>query len=166
MADIVDRATRSRMMAGIRGKDTKPELEIRRALHRKGFRFRLHAKDLPGRPDILLPRYNVAILVHGCFWHGHDCPYFKRPSTRQSFWLSKIAGTKRRDERKLTELLELGWRVLIVWECALRDRRPVEKAELNNQVAEWIRGDARTATIPFARSLTSNSDLHDSRGTQ
>src|SRR3546814_13613381 len=90
MTDIVSPAKRSQMMSGIRGKDTKPELLVRRALHAKGFRFRLHVKDLPGRPDIVLRKQQAVVLVHGCFWHGHDCRYFNTPSTRPDFWLATI----------------------------------------------------------------------------
>ena len=120
MVDIVDAATRSRMMSGIRGRNTKPELLIRSLLHRRGFRFRLDARDLPGRPDIVLPRYGAVIFVHGCFWHGHDCPLFKWPQTRPDFWREKIGRNRANDEKSRAALLAAGWRVGVVWECALR----------------------------------------------
>lgn len=121
MPDIVSPETRSRMMAGIRGKDTKPELLLRRALHRDGFRYRLHAKNLPGRPDLVFPRYKAAVFIHGCFWHGHEgCKYFKVPSTRPEFWEAKILGNRERDERRRDELEQAGWRTAVVWECATR----------------------------------------------
>ena len=148
MADIVDRVTRSRMMAGIRGRDTKPELEIRRALHRQGFRFRLHARNLPGRPDIVLPKYKAVVLVHGCFWHGHDCRYFRLPATRRAFWARKIADNRARDERNLRDLRACGWRVMVIWECALRDRKPRQRLVTYVSVAHWIRGPRKWREIP------------------
>ncbi|MBK8060030.1 MAG: DNA mismatch endonuclease Vsr [Gemmatimonadetes bacterium] len=124
MADIVDRATRSRMMAGIGGKDTAPELTVRRFLHREGFRFRLHRRDLPGRPDVVLARYRVAVLVHGCFWHRHSsCRYATTPSSNREFWHAKFAQNVARDRRNLRELRRLGWTPIVVWECSLSPSR-------------------------------------------
>ncbi|MDP1709233.1 MAG: DNA mismatch endonuclease Vsr [Gammaproteobacteria bacterium] len=120
MVDIVDTATRSRMMAGIRGRNTKPEILVRSLLHRQGFRFRLHVRDLPGKPDIVLPRYRATIFVHGCFWHGHDCPYFKWPRTRPDFWRKKIRHNRANDHKARQALQAADWRVGIVWECAIR----------------------------------------------
>ena len=111
MVDFVDKATRSRMMSGIRGKNTRPEILIRHGLHRLGFRYRIHGSKLPGSPDIVLPKYNAVILVHGCFWHGHDCRYFKLPSTRTDFWQGKIDSNRARDGRNTDSLLTAGWRV-------------------------------------------------------
>lgn len=123
--DIVDRQTRSRMMSGIRGKDTKPEIMVRRFLHRHGFRFRLHVKKLPGTPDIVLPRHRVAILVHGCFWHRHSgCRYATTPATNREKWLAKFEDNVRRDREKQDGLNALGWRVLVLWECGLRTSQP------------------------------------------
>ncbi|MBL8224389.1 MAG: DNA mismatch endonuclease Vsr [Chromatiales bacterium] len=147
MADIVDRATRSRMMSGIRGRDTKPELQIRRALHRQGFRYRLHAKDLPGRPDIVLPKYNAVVFVHGCFWHGHDCEFFKLPSTHRTFWRQKIVSNRTRDSRHLESLQREGWRVMIVWECAVRGATPVEKQRATKRIGTWIKGRRRYGEV-------------------
>jgi len=121
MVDIVDTATRSRMMAGIRGKDTKPELLLRHAMHARGFRYRLHDRKLPGRPDLVFPRYHAAVLVHGCFWHRHQgCRYATTPATRREFWAEKFHANVLRDQRKHQALREAGWRVAVVWECALR----------------------------------------------
>lgn len=121
MADIVDRKTRSRMMSAIRGKDTKPELALRRMLHAKGFRYRLHDQRLPGKPDIVLPKYQAIIFVHGCFWHRHAaCKYAYNPKSREEFWQSKFASNVTRDSRHREQLLSQGWRVCIVWECSLR----------------------------------------------
>lgn len=109
-------------MSGIRGKDTKPEIIVRHALHRAGFRFRLHRKDLPGKPDIVLPKYHTVIFVHGCFWHGHGCRYFKVPKTRTDFWLDKIMANAKRDRQQEDALRAAGWRVFTVWECDIRDK--------------------------------------------
>lgn len=109
-------------MSGIRGKNTKPELVIRSALHRAGFRFRLHRKDLPGRPDLVFPRYRAVLFIHGCFWHRHDCHLFRWPSTRQEFWRVKIEGNVARDHRQYTELQDVGWRIATLWECAMKGR--------------------------------------------
>ena len=107
-------------MAGIKSKDTKPELTLRRSLHRQGLRFRLHRRDLPGRPDIVLPKYRTAIFAHGCFWHGHDCRMFKWPKTREAFWRAKIEGNQARDADAVARIVDLGWSVEVVWECELR----------------------------------------------
>lgn len=124
MNDVVDSATRSRMMQSIRGRDTKPELFLRRYLHSLGYRFRLHRKDLPGSPDLVLPRHRLAIFVHGCFWHRHaGCFYTTTPKTRQAFWEEKFLGNVRRDNKAYMELQHLGWRVLVVWECGFKHCR-------------------------------------------
>lgn len=113
---------RSRMMRGIRGSNTQPELQVRKELHARGFRYRLNAKELPGRPDIVLPKWKTVIFVHGCFWHAHQgCRYFRIPATRIEFWQEKLAANAARDARQVEQLLEMGWRVLVVWECALRN---------------------------------------------
>jgi DNA mismatch endonuclease (patch repair protein) len=112
-ADVVTPEVRSRMMAGIKGKDTKPELVIRSALHRAGFRFRLHYKNMPGRPDLVFPRYRAVVFVHGCFWHGHDCHLFRWPSTREEFWREKIGRNVARDSQQTSTLLDTGWRVAV-----------------------------------------------------
>jgi len=122
MVDIVDAATRSRMMSGIRGRNTKPELLIRSLLHRRGFRFRLDARDLPGRPDIVLPRYRAVIFVHGCFWHQHPgCDFATVPATRPEFWQAKFAANKARDSAVVDRLTALGWQVFTIWECQTKD---------------------------------------------
>lgn len=123
-------------MSGIRGKNTKPEWLVRRGLHARGFRYRLHPKDLPGTPDLVLPKYKAAIFVHGCFWHGHNCRLFKWPSTRQEFWRQKIEGNVARDARATNSLIEMGWRVATVWECGLRCPGGEETAV--DQLAFWL----------------------------
>ena len=127
MSDRLNTFQRSHCMSHIRGKDTKPEILIRKGLHARGFRFRLQDKRLPGKPDLVLPKYGVAIMVNGCFWHGHKgCKYATRPKTNMEFWDTKIARNKHRDEVTAAHLEALGWTVIIVWECELRGK---EKAE-------------------------------------
>jgi len=122
MTDVHTPEQRSRNMAAIRGKDTKPEKVVRTALHALGYRFRLHRRDLPGTPDIVLPKYRTVIFVHGCFWHSHDCRYGKvTPATRSEFGSDKRAGTVERDQRKIWVLESEGWRVLTIWECETRE---------------------------------------------
>ena len=123
MTDVVDAATRSRMMAGIRGKNTRPELFLRKNLHAMGFRYRLGGKGLPGKPDIVFPKLRVVIFVHGCFWHMHECKYFKLPTTNSQFWLEKLEGNVQRDRRVVDELRSKGWTVLTVWECEFRESK-------------------------------------------
>jgi DNA mismatch endonuclease (patch repair protein) len=139
MVDIVSPQKRSEMMAGIKGKNTKPELVVRRLLHAEGFRFRLHRKDLPGRPDIVLPRFKTAIFVNGCFWHGHgNCALYRPPLTRTEFWSEKISGNRARDARKLTELTDLGWQAVVVWECAIKGKGKLPDGELVKLLASSI----------------------------
>lgn len=129
MTDIVDKSTRSRMMAGIQAKNTRPEILLRRILHRAGFRFRLHQKQLPGSPDLVLPRYRTVIFVHGCYWHRHPrCRLAYIPKTRTEFWQEKFGGNVARDLRDTDALLAAGWRVVIVWECGLRAVAKGEKS--------------------------------------
>ena len=125
MVDVVDPATRSRMMSGIRGKDTKPELLVRKYLHARGLRFRLHVKDLPGKPDVVFPKYRAVVFVHGCFWHHHaGCKYATMPSSRADFWANKLSDNVARDQYQFAALEGLGWRVLVVWECELSGEAP------------------------------------------
>ena len=146
MADIVDAATRSRMMSGIRSRNTKPEKLVRSFLHRHGFRFRLHVRELPGKPDIVLPRYRAVIFVHGCFWHGHNCPIFRMPKTREEFWSRKIARNQANDFRASGGLLLTGWRVGTVWECALRQAEK-DTETLLHPLLGWLRGKEQTIEI-------------------
>lgn len=121
MVDVVDPATRSRMMSGIRGKDTKPELLVRKYLHAQGLRFRLHVKNLPGKPDIVLSKYRAIVFVHGCFWHHHEgCKYATMPSSRVDYWTNKLSDNVARDQYQSAALERLGWRVFVVWECELQ----------------------------------------------
>lgn len=120
MTDIVSRDKRSAMMSMIRGKNTKPEMTVRSLLHRAGFRFRLHVGYLPGRPDIVLPRHKAVLEVRGCFWHGHACHLFRLPATRKEFWKEKIETNVSRDKRNSDLLMQAGWRLMIIWECSLK----------------------------------------------
>lgn len=143
MADVVDPATRSRMMSGIRARNTKPEILIRSLLHRQGFRFRLHVRNLPGKPDMVFPRYRAVIFVHGCFWHGHDCQLFKWPGTRPEFWHEKIGRNQSNDHRTRTALITAGWRVGVVWECAIRGAGK-DLEGVTQRLADWLHSD-----VPF-----------------
>lgn len=120
--DVVDQLTRSRMMSGIRGKNTKPEMAVRRFLHAHGYRFRIHRKDLPGNPDMVFPRLKICLFVHGCFWHRHmGCRYATTPKTRPEFWNDKFQKNVARDQASIDSLEALGWQVLVVWECQLKN---------------------------------------------
>lgn len=141
MADVVDSATRSRMMSGIRGRNTKPEILIRSLMHRQGFRFRLHVLNLPGKPDIVFPRYRAVLFVHGCFWHGHDCPLFKWPGTRPEFWREKIGRNQANNYRASAALIASGWRVGVIWECAIRGAGK-DLEGITRRLADWLRSDA------------------------
>jgi DNA mismatch endonuclease (patch repair protein) len=146
MADIVDRQTRSRMMSGIKGKNTRPELVIRKALFARGFRYRLHDKNLPGKPDLVFPKYKAVIMIHGCFWHGHDCHLFKWPSSNTEFWRTKINRNQEVDERNRSKLLDKGWRVLEIWECALKGSKKLEFDILMELVTDWFQSDVTQIT--------------------
>lgn len=139
MADIVDTKTRSRMMSGIKGKNTKPEMLIRKALSLQGVRYRLHRKDLPGAPDIVMSGRKIAIFVHGCFWHMHQgCRLAKMPSTRPEFWQAKLGANVERDAKAIGALAASGWRVLIVWECATKSLEL--QAGLPDKLRAWMAG--------------------------
>jgi DNA mismatch endonuclease (patch repair protein) len=141
MPDIVAPEVRSRMMAGIRGTNTTPELTLRRGLHALGFRFRLHDRSLPGKPDMVFPRYHAVLFAHGCFWHGHDCHLFRLPSTRLDFWSAKIERNREVDGRADEALGQLGWRIGIVWECSLKGRTRRSLDDVLGECAEWLRSD-------------------------
>lgn len=139
MADIVSAEVRSRMMSGIRSKDTKPELLIRRGLHALGFRYRLHENRLPGKPDLVLPRFRAALFVNGCFWHGHDCHLFKLPATRSEFWKTKVGRNRANDKRNLELLEDLGWRTGVIWECAIKGKQRLPMSDVLQICATWLR---------------------------
>ena len=140
MVDVVDSATRSRMMSGIRSKNTMPEVLIRKALHSLGLRYRLHSSGIIGHPDMVFQKWRVLIFVHGCFWHWHGCKLSKLPNTRSEFWESKLRGNRNRDEKILAELINSGWRCAVVWECALRGKSGRENlGQIALDLASWIR---------------------------
>jgi DNA mismatch endonuclease (patch repair protein) len=144
--DIVDKDTRSRMMRGIKNRDTNPELALRRALHALGLRFRVHGARQPGKPDIVSKRYSTLIYVHGCFWHRHlGCRLASVPKTRDEFWRAKFEGNVARDERVRGEALQLGWRVIIVWECALRRQSNVDLSALT--IMSWLRSGGNVLEV-------------------
>ena len=145
--DVVDAATRSRMMAGIRSKDTRPELVVRRGLHALGFRYRLHDRSLPGTPDLVLPRWKAAIQIHGCFWHRHDCTLFRWPATRPEFWRSKIGRNVGRDREVDAALDRAGWRVLTIWECAMKGPGRIGADAVIAAAADWLRSGSRAGEI-------------------
>jgi DNA mismatch endonuclease (patch repair protein) len=135
VADTLTRADRSRLMGRVRQKNTSPELAVRRAAHRLGYRFRLHKKDLPGRPDLVFPRHRKVVFVHGCFWHRHDCKKATTPTSNVEFWQRKFAANVSRDRNVLAKLHELGWSTMVVWECQVQDQ-----TELNGKLLEFLRG--------------------------
>lgn len=147
MTDIVDPETRHRMMSGIRGKNTKIEVLVRKGLFAKGFRYRINDKKLPGKPDIVLPKYKAVIFTHGCFWHGHDCHLFRVPCTNREFWENKIGGNIRRDEEVNNLLREKDWRIFSIWECALRGKNKKTLDLVLDKVEEWVKGNAETGSI-------------------
>lgn len=134
-------------MAGIRSKNTAPEMIVRRGLHRLGFRFHIHDQRLPGQPDLVLPRWRAAVFVHGCFWHGHDCALFRWPRSREDFWREKITRNRERDEAAIGRLHSDRWRVLTVWECALKGPTRIGAEETITRSAAWLRSDSYSGEV-------------------
>jgi DNA mismatch endonuclease, patch repair protein len=147
LVDIVSPDVRSRMMSGIQAKNTKPEMIVRRGLHRIGFRFRLHEKQLSGKPDLVFPKYRAVIFVNGCFWHRHDCAMFRLPSTRTDFWHAKLDRNVENDMAAWNSLACKDWRVAVVWECALRGKQRLPDGEAIQKLASWLLSDNDTLTI-------------------
>lgn len=140
MTDTLNRAERSERMSRIRGKNTKPELAVRRLVHGMGYRYRLHRRDLPGIPDLVFPRFKKVIFIHGCFWHRHPDPHCKlarMPKSRIDFWEPKLEANRQRDEVNVQKLFRLGWKVLVVWECEIGN-----KEQLENKIRSFLRGEA------------------------
>lgn len=137
--DTLSKEQRSALMKRVRRSDTAPELKLRRALHRQGLRYLIEDKRLPGSPDLVFPKYRVAIFVHGCFWHGHECRQGRAPSTRREFWVPKLEGNKRRDSRKRAQLEDLGWRVLTIWECEIKALDATSLSAFASDLARRIR---------------------------
>ena len=141
MADVVTTAKRSEMMAGIKGKNTKPEITIRKALHRMGFRYKLHDKTLPGKPDLVFPKYNAVIEINGCFWHLHNCHLFKWPGSRKEFWEEKLTKNKERDQRNREELKAKDWRLLVVWECSIKGKSKLPLERVLTTCESFLKGE-------------------------
>ena len=134
-------------MAGIRGKNTKPEIRVRRAIHCRGYRYSLHVKNLAGKPDLVLRKHRAVIFVNGCFWHGHDCHLFKVPQTRRDFWMTKIDSNRQRDKQNRSILLDSGWRILDVWECAIKGKTSRPDTKWVDEIVAWICGDSSSHVI-------------------
>ena len=151
MVDTVNKGTRSRMMSSVRAKNTKVEWEIRRRLFTMGFRYRLHRGDLPGTPDMVFPKYCSAVFIHGCFWHYHGCHLSSVPETRRSWWKTKLEGNAKRDAAAVSELRNLGWRILTIWECGFRKagtNRTKALDVISVQAADFLKSDRRLLEIP------------------
>jgi len=149
MVDIVTPAVRSRMMSAVKGRNTKPELVVRKRLFARGLRYSLHARSLPGKPDLLFRRYKAVVFIHGCFWHGHDCHLFRWPKSNSAFWRKKIHRNQTVDARTVEELRVLGWRTMIVWECAVRGVSEKHLDGVADRVKRWIQGNRRSGEISF-----------------
>lgn len=134
-------------MSGIRGRNTRIEVAVRKALFARGFRYRLNDKSLPGKPDMVFPRYRALVFVHGCYWHGHDCTLFRLPASNQEFWQTKIDGNRARDARNISALNSLGWRIGVVWECALRNKGPKGLEIVANRLSAWLKEQEQTESI-------------------
>ena len=150
MTDIVDSATRSRIMSGIRSKNTKAEVEIRKRLFATGFRYRLHDKKLPGKPDIIFPRYKAIIFIHGCFWHVHNCALFRWPADNKQFWKTKLTRNRGKDLNNNDALKKLGWRILVIWECAFRGAGKIREKEIDSiikKAVKWLNSKSRLREI-------------------
>jgi len=146
MADIVDRNTRSRMMSAIRSKNTKPEIILRRALHATGLRYRLHASNLPGKPDLVFPKYRTIVFIHGCFWHSHSCKAFKIPETNSAFWKKKLEANRKRDKCHSIKLKQIGWKVIVVWECHIMKALILRQIQiLANNISSIIKSNCAIA---------------------
>ena len=150
---------RSKIMSSIRSKDTRPELYIRRIMHNDGFRFRLHYPKLPGRPDIVLPKYRSIILVNGCFWHGHDCHIFNPKIRRSPEWERKIERNRERDRENLNKYREMGWKCLIVWECAIQGKTRLLTCQIKDRIHNWILKETSDGSVAGHLDNESTSDL-------
>lgn len=152
MTDVLTPESRSLCMSRIRGTNTKPELQIRKLLFAEGFRYKLNDASLPGKPDLVFPKYKAVIFVHGCFWHGHGCRLFKVPETNREFWVTKIANNRANDSRCRKALQRCGWRILTIWECALRGPGRLDPAKIASAASDWLLSARRSATIGGVRT--------------
>jgi DNA mismatch endonuclease (patch repair protein) len=147
MVDRITPQARSRIMAAIRSGDTKPELLLRKALFARGYRYRVHAKSLAGSPDIALPKWGAAIFVNGCFWHAHSCGNVRLPKSNRAFWKRKLTRNVERDQTARNELLKQGWRVLVVWDCAFKEKTERQVSVLADRVETWLLGGKRSGVF-------------------
>jgi len=138
--DVVNPNVRSRIMGSVRQRDTRPEMRLRRQLHRLGLRYRVNVRSLPGSPDLVFPKFKAVIFVHGCFWHVHGCKFSTTPSSRSAFWKKKFSDNLARDKRNIDKLSNQGWRVLVVWECALKQQDSSDEI-LSRRVISWLKGE-------------------------
>ncbi|EIM04284.1 very short patch repair endonuclease [Rhodanobacter denitrificans] len=164
MADVLTLEQRQLNMSRIKGKNTKPEMLIRRGLHARGLRYRLHDRSLPGRPDIVFRKYNTAVFIHGCFWHAHGCIMSKLPATRQDFWEAKLSANAARDHKAVQELQSNGWRVLNIWECALRGPQRWTEDALLDRVAHFIQHSDLPLLDIVAQQSSAVTDAGTSNG--
>ena len=151
--DTVDKETRSRIMSRNRHKDSNPEKILRSALHSVGLRFKLHDKKLPGKPDLVFPRYHATVFVHGCFWHSHGCHRSSKPKSNIGYWHLKLKRNHERDAHNITLLLKLNWRVMIVWECALLGTKAISAEILKDRISAWLKGKEKYKEVPLNKSL-------------
>lgn len=151
MPDTLTPEQRHLCMSRVKGRDTKPEILIRKALHNRGFRYGLHNKKLPGKPDLVLPKYGAVIFINGCFWHQHDCHLFKWPSTNRKFWKEKLNRNKEVDERNYQKLKDKGWYILTIWECVVKGRGKLSFDKLIDQVGDWLVFGVRDRVIKGRR---------------
>jgi len=147
MADVHTPEVRSFNMSAIKGTNTKPEIKVRKILHNKGFRFRINNRKLPGKPDLVFKKYKAVIFVNGCFWHKHNCHFFKLPATRTEFWNQKINGNVKKDSENLKNLAELGYRIMIIWECSLKGKTRLDDQILGETISTWLRSQNKFCEI-------------------
>ena len=126
------------MMSGIRGKNTRPEIAVRKEMFSRGYRYRIHVKELPGKPDVVFPRFRAIVFIHGCFWHGHDCRLFKLPATRPEFWKAKIDRNRENDARAVDALVSSGWRVATIWECSMKGKKEQGITDVADALEGWL----------------------------
>lgn len=148
MADILTVEQRRKCMSSIRRENTAPELLLRSALHKAGLRYRLHDKNLPGSPDIVFPKFHAVLFVHGCYWHSHGCYKSSRPKSQRNFWINKFKTNQERDARNIKLLQEQGWRVIIVWECALKGKTSLPISKTVEAIKKWLHSDSAFNEIP------------------
>ena len=165
MTDVLTTAQRQLNMSRIRGRDTTPEMLIRRGLHARGLRYRLHDRKLPGRPDLVLPKYQAAVFVHGCFWHAHGCALSKLPATRQDFWQKKLEDNAARDKKAIDALQAEGWHVLVIWECALRGPLRQKEATVLDRAVKFIQATGSQLLEVAAGAVEQHAAMHRGKRT-